>query len=139
MYSWLLAYLLSSGVIGSSLFRALVERCRDHARPRFLSTDEHHKFGTGRGFVERKISESNHFFQRRGHRAAGDDTDLLVSVDDRISVPRAAAVDHLESGELAPRSFLLLALDDVAPVVVAFVALHDPREIGFDRRGGVID
>src|SRR5438270_3963299 len=72
-------------------------------------------------------------------RAAGDDADLLASVDDRIAVPGDAAVDHLESRQLAARTFALLALQDVASEEVTLVDFHDPPEVGFERRGGLID
>src|ERR1041385_8979114 len=140
-YSWLFAYLLSSGVLigASPLLSALVERGGDDARPSLFASDQDHELGAGRRFVERKICESDRFFQCRRMRAAGDDADLLAAVDDRVSVPGDAAVDHLESDQFPARSLDLFALQHVAAVEVSLFELHDPAEVRLERRGGVID
>src|SRR5436305_7962455 len=72
-------------------------------------------------------------------RAAGDDANLLTPIDDLIAVAADSAIDHLESDELPARPFRLLALQDVAAVKVALVDFHDPPEVGFERRGGLVD
>src|ERR1043166_4980258 len=97
-YSWLFAYLLSSGVvvIVASL-GALVERSRHNASACLFASDQDGKFGSHGRFALRKIREADRFFQCRRVRAAGDDADLLRAVDDRVSVAADAAVDHLES------------------------------------------
>src|SRR3954470_22707326 len=103
VYSWLFAYLLSSGVAISQFLTGrfasscpLVERCRDHSGPRFLPSDQNRELVAWGGFVERKISESDRFFQCRRVGAAGDDADLGRAVDHRVSVTGDTAVDHLE-------------------------------------------
>src|SRR5437763_16224237 len=96
-YSWLFAYLLSSGVIESTpSFGALVERRRDNACSGLFSSDQDAEFRAWRRFSERKICEADRFFQRRRVRAAGDHADLLLPIDDGVAVAADAAVDHLE-------------------------------------------
>src|SRR5712692_3519512 len=50
-----------------------------------------------------------------------------------------AFVYHLEADELPARTFLLFAIENVAAHEVALVELHDPGEVGLERRGRVID
>src|ERR1043165_1734739 len=139
-YSWLLAYLLSSGVMRvTPLFLSLVERRGDDAGPSLFAADQHRELRAGRRLFRRKIREADRFFQRRRVGAAGDDADLAAAVDDRLAVPGDAAVDHLESDELPPRPLGVLALQDVAAVEVAFFDLDDPAEVGLERRRGLVD
>src|SRR5207244_2565932 len=110
-YSWLFAYLLSSGVIGSLLLlRAFIERRGNDARTGFLTADQNTEFRVRRRFSERKICEADRFFQCRRMGTAGDDADLFLSVDDRIAVAGDTAVHHLESDQLSLRPLGLLAL-----------------------------
>src|ERR1041385_840133 len=139
-YSWLLAYLLSSGVIESTpSFGAFVERRRDNARSGLFSSDQDAEFRAWRRFSERKIREADRFFQRRRMRPAGDHADLFLAVDDWVAVAADAALDHLESHQLPARSLGLLALQDVAAVEVALLQLDDPSEVRLQRGGGVVD
>src|SRR6266568_3388337 len=134
-YSWLFEYLLSSGVMPlTPLLMAFVERRGDDAGPGLSAADHDHELCAGRRFLQRKIREADRFFQCRRMGAAGDDADLLVAVDDGVAVASDAAVDHLESDELPPRSLGVLTLQDVAAEEVAFVELDDPSEVGLERR-----
>src|SRR6266702_1938339 len=100
-YSWLFAYRLSSGVIGSLLLlRAFIEGRGNDARTGFFTADQNAEFGVRRRFSNRKICEADRFFQCRRMGAAGDDADLFLAVDDRVAVAPDAAVDHLESDQL---------------------------------------
>src|SRR3954469_13584170 len=72
-------------------------------------------------------------------RPARDDADLFTAVDDRVAVPRDPSIHHLEPDQSAARPLGALALQDVAAHEVALLQLHDPGEVGLDRRGGVVD
>src|SRR5260221_13776244 len=132
-YSWVLAYLLSSGVVlifllasgdasfaplgGAALFGsfcAFVKRGGDDARARLFSANQDHEFGSQRRFPLRKICETDRLFQCRRVCPARHHSDLLRAVDDGIAVTADAAVDHLEADELAAGPLGLFALQDVA-------------------------
>ena len=72
-------------------------------------------------------------------RAAGDYTDFLPAVDDRIAVPADAPIDHFEADQLPPRPLGLLPLQNFAAHEIAFLQLHDPAEVRLQRRRGMID
>src|ERR1700738_81461 len=104
-YSCVLAYLLSSGVVvirrSLLLPGAFVERSRHDTRACFFPANQDCELGSQRRFPLRKICETDRLFQCRRVRAAGDNADLFLAIDDRIAVAGDAAVDHLESDELA--------------------------------------
>src|SRR5215213_8804260 len=85
-YSWLFAYLLSSGVIKTLLFRSLVKRRGNDAGARLFAADQNSELTALGRFVERKICETDRLFQCRRMRAAGDDADLFASVHHRVAV-----------------------------------------------------
>src|SRR5580765_2742200 len=155
-YSWVLAYLLSSGVVlifllslrgccAASLrgavcvgsFGAFVKRGGDDARTRFFAANQNHEFGSQRRFPLRKICETDRLFQCRRVGSARHDSDLFRAIDDGVAMAADATVDHLEADELAAGPLGLLTLEDVAAVKLALVELYDPAEARFQggRRG----
>src|SRR5258706_8038160 len=157
-YSWVLAYLLSSGVVLIFLlnlrgcfvapfrgaasfgsFGAFVKRGGDDARARLFPANQDHEFGSQRRFLLRKICETDRLFQCRRVGSARDDSDLFLAVDDGVAMAADAAVDHLEPDELAAEPLGLFALQDVAAVKVALVELYDPGQVGFQWGGRGVD
>src|ERR1700682_511634 len=112
-YSWVLAYLLSSGyvaIVFSPSLRPFVEGRRHDASAGLVPADQYEEFGPWRRLALRKICETDRLFQCRRVRAAGDDADLFLRLDHGIAVPGDAAVDHFEAHQLPARTFGLFAL-----------------------------
>src|SRR5581483_4156086 len=91
--------------------------------------------------INRQISQADVLVQERGRAAGSDVSDGLRAAGqkNRIAVAPDPALDHLEADQLAFHALGLLRGQPLAPDEIAFVEFHDPPEVGFVCRRGVVN
>src|SRR5262245_6565968 len=148
IHSWSFVYLKPAGyeAIGApgqprraALLLSLVERHRHDARARALAADVDVELAAGGGVLDGQVRHADRLLQIRRLRPAGDDAGPGVADVDVVAVPRDAAVEHLEPGDLPRRPVRLLRAQRRGADEVVFLPADDPVQIRFHRGRRLID
>src|SRR5512133_2849468 len=108
---------------------------RRHALAALVDLDvvPHHRVRGGH------IARANRETARRAHRAAADVAAWSTVHEDRIAVPRERLVGDGEAHELLRHAGRLLLLERRLAHEIALLELHQPAEVGLERRDRVVN
>src|SRR5262250_442151 len=99
---------LASPVVRARSAGAFVERPRHHDRLRVALADDDHEARAGLGEPGRDVGHADVLLHVRPEGPRGHDADLAPFVSHGVTVPRDAAIDHLEAREAPAHALLLL-------------------------------
>src|SRR6185436_12630186 len=124
---------------GYMLFRSFVERSFHCHRIHGLVAD-HDLNGLARDRVlHGQVTQADILVERRRGSAARHPSRRYAVQEDLVSVPSDAAAAHLESHQLAANAVFLLLEQHVAPDKLTLIELHDPAQVGLQRRNRGVD
>src|SRR5260370_33363118 len=88
----------------------------------------------------REVGHADVLFEKRRGRSAGDAAGFLAIANDHgIAIASNHTILHLETGENAAGSGLLLGEQSVSPEEIPFGRLANPAQIRFPNRGRVVN
>ena len=119
--------------------RVLVEREFDDRASEALAADIDFECVAGRSVIGGHVAGANGDPAARRARATAHVATCRAIDEHRIAVTREGAIGDREAHELLRDSGRLLCFECRLPDKVTLLHLHEPLEIGFQRRDGVVD